>query len=182
MNAKITMITGTALIFAYAIAFASDPADFERMSSGTYAQLLRDGAHAYNRKDYKRAFAKIERTACAGDKTSQALLGRMYILGQGTQKNDLKGYAWISTAAEYRFPRFTSLARRLEQALSEAQRSKGNALANSYRQQYGLVATHMDCQGEWRPGTKIVDRVVCSPQIAGGQEVSVRRCAVDSPH
>jgi len=176
MNTKSMIITCAALLFACTGAVASDRAGFERMPSGTYAQLLGDAGHAYDRKDYNKAFPRIQRAACAGDKTSQVLLGRMYILGQGTEKNDLKGYAWITAAAEYRFPRFTSLAGRLEQALTAEQRSKGNTLADSYKQHYGLVATQMDCQGSARPGAKIVDRVICTPQTAGGLDVWVHRC------
>lgn len=161
-------------------AWTTDKADFSRVPSAGYTHELHEGMRAYNRKDYEQAFALLRRAACAGDKTSQAMVSRMYILGHGTHKDDLKGYAWIRTAAEFRFRDFTSLAHRLEQALTPEQRTTGNALANEYRKRYGLVATHMDCQGEARPGAKIVDRVICAPENAGGAVVWVHRCVDDT--
>src|SRR5512144_1066015 len=83
--------------------WASDPAQFERVQDDAYFNSLREATSAYDAKDYARAFALNQRAACAGDKTSQAILGRMYLLGQGTERNDLTGYAWIKLAAEFNF-------------------------------------------------------------------------------
>lgn len=181
MNVMKTLKLCCVMLLAHASAWATDMQRFDRISSSSYSRSLNDGFRVYNRKQYSRAFGLVERAACAGDKTSQALLGRMYILGQGTAKNGVKGYAWIRTAAEFRFPQFTSLAAKLEDALSPSQRTAGNALAHEYRQRYGLVVTHMDCQGEARHGAKLIDSVVCSPKYAGGADVWVRRCDEVAP-
>ncbi len=161
-------------------ALARDKTELERVPAASFTDQWQQGIRAYNRKDYTRAFPLLERMACAGDKTSQLLVGRMYILSQGTEKDDLKGYAWIKTAAEFRFRDFTSLAHQLEQALDPQQRKDGNALAQKYRQHYGLVATRMDCRGAARHGAKIVDSVVCSPQSAGGSDVWLQSCLSDA--
>src|SRR5512147_89376 len=82
------------------VALAADDAVFEQIQPGAYTDMLRDASMAYDRKDYDQAFALNRRTACGGDKTSQAILGRMYVLGQGAQRDDIAGYAWIKLAAE----------------------------------------------------------------------------------
>jgi len=161
-------------ILPCAIAGAADPA-FERMTSADYAVLMRDSTHAYNRKDYAKAFPLMQRLACGGDKSSQFTLGGMYILGQGVGKDELEGYAWIKLAAEFSFTDYTSLAGKLTQALGDEQRAKGDARAEELHRQYGLVATGMSCHGEPRHGGYVIDSVICSPPTDGGQ-VRVRRC------
>ncbi len=150
-------------------AWAADPAQFERVQNDAYFNSLRD------------ATSLNHRAACGGDKTSQAILGRMYLLGQGTERNDLTGYAWIKLAAEFNFADFTSIARKLEGALTPEMREKGNALSDSLRKSYGLAATNMSCHGVSRHGVYLIDSVVCTPGSAGGGELELRRCVDDAP-
>jgi hypothetical protein len=159
---------------------AMDEANFERMPVDVYADMLREGGVAYDHKDYPRAFELTRRTACAGDKTSQAILGRMYLLGQGVTRDDFTGYAWIKLAAEFKFATYTSLARKLEGALTPEQRAPANARFDELRKLYGTAATNISCHGESPHGAYIIDAVVCKPESDGGRLVLMRRC-VDSP-
>lgn len=159
-----------------ASAFAAAKPGFDRITAAEYKHNLHDGIHAYNRRDYARAFPLLKRAACAGDKTSQALVGQMSILGQGTQKDDLTGYAWIKTAAEFHFTDFTRLARRLERALSPERRVVANERAQRFLSDYGMRTTQMGCRGESRHGAHMIDTVVCTPADAGGPYVWVHRC------
>ena len=156
--------------------FAVAKPGFDRITAAEYKQNLHAGIHAYNRHDYARAFPLLKRAACAGDKTSQALVGQMFILGQGTHKDDLIGYAWIKTAAEFHFTDFTRLARRLQGALSPPRRALADELAQRFRADYGMRATQMGCRGESRHGAYMIDTVVCTPTDAGGPYVWVHRC------
>jgi TPR repeat protein len=160
-----------------ALAAHADEPQFERMQSDAYKAMLRDATVVYDRKDYARAFELNRRAACAGDKTSQAILGRMYLLGQGTSKDEINGYAWIKVAAEFRFADFTSLAHKLEEAMTAEQRAKGSARADELRKDYGLAATNMSCRGESVHGVYLIDGVGCTPPSAGGGTVLVHRCA-----
>ena len=162
-----------------ATAGAADEAQFERVLSDNYNNSLRQATIAYDHKDYARAFELNRRAACAGDKTSQAIVGRMYLLGQAPTRDDLTGYAWIKLAAEFPYADFTSLARKLEASLSDEVRERGNARADAMRKLYGLAATNMSCHGESRRAAYLVDSVVCTPQSAGGGEVELRRCVDD---
>ncbi|MDR3388850.1 MAG: hypothetical protein P4L92_17525 [Rudaea sp.] len=157
-------------------AHAVDNAVFERVAADKYEDMLRNGGVAYDHKDYPRAFELTRRTACAGDKTSQALLGRMYLLGQGVARDDFTGYAWIKLAAEFKFAEFTSLARKLEEAIAPAQRAQANARADALRKQYGMAATNINCRGASPHGVYIIDAVVCKPSSDGGGTVLMHRC------
>jgi hypothetical protein len=165
--------------FAMTASATDDPA-FERMQGDAYKAMLRDASVIYARKDYARAFEMNRRAACAGDKTSQAILGRMYLLGQGTTKDDVTGYAWIKLAAEFRFGDFTALARKLEDAMTPEQRAQGAARTDQLRKDYGLAATNMSCRGESIHGVYLTDAVGCIPVSGGGGVVLLHRC-VDEP-
>jgi hypothetical protein len=166
--------------FAGAAAHAADNAVFERMPADKYADMLREGGTAYDHKDYARAFELNKRTACAGDKTSQAIVARMYLLGQGVARDDFAGYAWITIAAEVKFGDFTSLSRKIEAALKPPQLAQAQAAAAELRKYYGLAATNMSCRAESRHGAYIIDSVACAPQSDGGGMVLLRRCVDDA--
>ena len=163
------------VLFADAAA-ATDYAKFEQVQPGAYADILHDANTAYDKQDFDHAFALNRRAACAGDKTSQAILGRMYVLGQGTPRDEITGYAWIKLAAEFSYADYTSLARKLEAAMAPDQRARANAQADALRNNYGLAATGLSCHAESRHGAYLLDSVVCTPQSAGGGRLELRRC------
>lgn len=167
-------------VFGAVAAHAADNALFERMPAGKYTDMLREGGLAYDHKDYAHAFELNKRTACAGDKTSQAIIARMYLLGQGVVRNDFTGYAWIKLAAEIKFGDFTSLSRKIEGALKPPQLVQAQAAAAELRKNYGLAATNMSCRGESRHGAYLIDSVVCTPQSDGGGMVLLHRCVDDA--
>jgi hypothetical protein len=179
MHKMISVGLGLALVCARAD--AADEAMFDRVQSSVYADMQRQATAAYEGKDYAKAFELNQRMACAGDRTSQAILGRMYVLGQGAGKDPVTGYAWIRVAADFNFAEFTSLARKLEAAMTPEQRDKGNAKAEVFRRNYGPAVTNMSCHGESRHGVYLIDSVVCSPAVGGGGQVLLRRC-VDAAH
>jgi len=157
-----------------AAAWAADES-FEPVLPGAYHDILHDASTAYDKKDYARAFELNQRAACAGDKTSQAILGRMYILGQGVERDEVYGYAWVRLAADFAFADFTSLSRKLEAAMTPAQLEKGNGRADALREKYGFAATNMSCHGTSRRGVYLIDSVVCTPESEGGR-LLLRKC------
>src|SRR3954468_8888559 len=83
---------------------AADPADdaaFDRVFESVYTDLLFVSKTAYQGKRYDEAFPLMKKASCAGDKESQWMLGHMYLLGQGVDRDDFTGYAWIKVAAEF---------------------------------------------------------------------------------
>jgi hypothetical protein len=178
---KKTIFPGCVLwVASICAAHATDTTVFERVPADKYADMLREGGIAYDHKDYARAFELNKRTACAGEKTSQAIIARMYLLGQGVARDDFAGYAWITLAAEIKFGDFTSLSRKIEAALKPAQLAQAQTAAVELRKKYGLAATNMSCRGESRHGAYLIDSVVCTPQSDGGGMVLLRRCVDDA--
>jgi hypothetical protein len=163
------------LLFVAAAASAADD-PFDHVQPNAYHEMQKQASEAYDREDFSKAFELNRKIACAGDKTSQAILGRMYVLGQGTEKDPITGYAWIRVAADFPFADFTSLARKLEAAMTPDQLAAGTAKADTLRKNYGFGATNMSCHGTSRRGVYLIDSVVCTPENDGSGELMLRRC------
>lgn len=152
---------------------------FERVFPVEYSQMLRNAKIAYEHERYDEAFQLFQRTACAGDKESQSALGRMYLLGQGTTRDDLVGYAWLKVAAEVLFPGYQKIVHQLEDAMTPQQRSIADVEASQRIAQYGLAATNMSCAKAASRRGHIVDQIECIPERDGGQ-FRLKRC-IDAP-
>jgi hypothetical protein len=166
------------LLATFAVVASADDM-FDRVQPNEFHQMLLEASQSYDKQDYKRAFELNQRAACAGDKTSQAILGRMYLLGQGVPKDDLTGYAWIKFAADFKYAEFTALAGKLDDALTPQQLAKGKAKVEFLRRNYGPAVTNVSCHGESRRGVYLIDSVTCTPESSGGQ-LLLHRC-VDMP-
>ena len=153
----------------------SDSASFERIERSAYRDMLRDAASAYGAGRYDESFAMFRRTACAGDKQSQSALGRMYLLGQGVQRDDLTGYAWLKLAAEFIYPKYQSVVRALEESMTPEQRKIAEGRVAVLKERYSLGATGMSCSQSASKGGHIIDQIVCTPRYEG-RRLLLRRC------
>lgn len=174
-----------AFLFAAATFFMTEtfqaaPSDeFDRVFPSVYTDLIFDAKTAYQGKRYDQAFPLIRKAACAGDKESQWMLGSMYLQGQGVERDDLQGYAWLKTAAEFHSSEYRSTVRKIEEALSEQERQVAKAAATGVIAAYGLRATKMSCSRAASQGGHIMDLISCTPQI-DGPAFLIKRC-VDEP-
>lgn len=168
---------------ALAVAGSYSSDDFERMLPEKYYATLRDAGRAYAGKRFEEAFNLFHRAACAGDKASQAAIGRMYLLGQGVQHSDLTGYAWLVLATERTFPAYQSLVGTLHDAMTSEQMSVATARIAALKQHYGLAATRLSCElvSSTSTASNLKDTLVCTPQKEGSQ-VLLRRCVDDVPY
>lgn len=160
-----------------ASAIAADAGDFESMSRTSFVGLANDANNAFGNKNYAAAFAKFQRLACGGDKPSQAMLGRMYLSGQGIARDDLQGYEWLKVASEFDFPAYRAIVKKIESVLTPEQLKVTAARADELRQRYGLRATNMSCQQSSSStfSSNLKDAVACTPQL-DGMNFAVRRC------
>ncbi|HET9032450.1 MAG TPA: hypothetical protein VFN25_06055 [Dokdonella sp.] len=176
MSLKIVLVFAVALMSAPLVHAAEfDQSKFESVLPSEYFNMLRDAAVAYGAKDYDKAFRLFQRTACAGDKQSQSALGRMYLLGQGTKRDDLTGYAWLKIAAEFIFPKYQSVVRGLEQAMTPEQRKIADAKAAELIARYSIGETNMSCNLSASKGGHIMDQITCTPQYQG-RLMMLKRC------
>lgn len=175
MTIKTLLIIAGLCVVQPVVAGEWESTRFDRVERSAYADLLRDAASAYAAGQYEDSFVKFRRTACAGDKQSQSALGRMYLLGQGTRRDDLTGYAWLKLAAEVIYPKYQSVVRALEEAMTPDQRKIADERVALFRERYSLGPTGMSCSLSASKGGHIVDRIVCTPR-SEGRRVLLRRC------
>ncbi len=179
MSLKI-MFLGAIAMFSSPLVHAGqmDSEKFERVMPSVYSNTLRDAATAYGAKDYDKSFKLFQRTACAGDKQSQSALGRMYLLGQGTKRDDLTGYAWLKLAAEFIYPKYQTVVRGLEEAMTPEQKGIGDAKFADLNQRYSLGESNMSCNLSASKGGHIMDQIRCTPKYEGSRML-LRKC--DAP-
>lgn len=71
------------------------------LQNKTKATQLYDEAFAhYTAKKYRNAFPVMREAAQLGDKNAMALLGSMYLLGQGTYENGDEALKWLHKAVD----------------------------------------------------------------------------------
>jgi hypothetical protein len=148
---------------------------FDREFAGTYRDMLHDAKAAYDGKRYDKALPLFTKAACAGDKESQMMLGRMHLMGQGTDRDDILGYAWMKVGVEVPFSTYPALVANIENSFSAEQRKIAEAEAKAKIEAYGLRATNMSCNKSASRGGHIMDSITCTPQVEG-TSVLLKRC------
>ena len=74
---------------------------FDTLQNKSRAVQLYDEALAYyGAKKYRNAFPVMREAAQLGDKNAMALLGSMYLLGQGTFENGDESLKWLHKAVD----------------------------------------------------------------------------------
>lgn len=63
-------------------------------------QLYDEALAHYSSKKYRNAFPVMREAAQLGDKNAMALLGSMYLLGQGTYENGEESLKWLHKAVD----------------------------------------------------------------------------------
>lgn len=166
-------------LFMSALAHAGelDLSKFDRVMPSVYSNMIRDAAQAYGNKRYDKSFEQFQRLACAGDKQSQSALGRMYMLGQGTKRDDLTGYAWLKLAAEVVYPKYQAIVRQIEDAMTPEQNKMAEALVADLSSRYSLNASRMGCTLSASKGGHIIDQIICTPQNQGNR-LLLRQCDI----
>jgi len=165
------------LCLSPALASAFEARDFDSISRSAYFELSSEAANAFANKQYELALPKFQRLACAGDKPAQYMLGRMYLAGQGIERDDLQGYLWLKLAAEYDFPAYRSIVKTIESKLKPEQLKFTAEPAETMRQRYGLRATSISCNQSSSSSysSNLKDAVICTPQ-AQADGFLLRKC------
>lgn len=161
------------------IAFAEE-GGFAKVFESVYTDLLFKAKSAYAGKRYDEAFPPMKEAACAGDKESQWMLGHMYLLGQGVERDDLTGYGWLKVAAEFQSAEYRSAVKQIEDAIDSKQLPAVKAVGQKYIDTYGLRATHMSCNRAASQHGHIMDQIRCVPRY-DGQLAMLRQCVADNP-
>lgn len=162
-----------------AAAFAANARDgWQTMDFRDWRYMMKDAHAAYEREDYERAFKLYARNACLGDKSSQFALGTMFLMGQGTQPDGMRAYAWYKVAAESNDPDYIKALKRIEPLIPAEHRAASDELAADYVARFGAKATNVSCQRRAEAGTRISE-LECKPPIdPRTAKIEVRVCEV----
>lgn len=162
-----------------AVAFAAHADDgFQTMDFRDWRYMMKDAHAAYEREDYDKAFKLYARNACLGDKSSQFALGTMFLMGQGTQPDGMRAYAWYKVAAESGELDYLKAVDRIVPLIPAEHRQASDALAAEYVERFGSKATNVSCQRRAEAGTRISE-LECKPPIdPRTAKIRVRICEV----
>ncbi|MEJ8569519.1 tetratricopeptide repeat protein [Elongatibacter sediminis] len=127
----------------------------EVISQETLDQTLLDARNAIEREEFKAAFALYDQAARWGHKGAQYVLGELYNEGKGVARDPVRGYAWLTVAAEAPDRDFRRALKRAGQALSDAEKAQAERLAREYAGIYGMEAAGVYCKKESRVGSNI---------------------------
>lgn len=101
------------------------------------------GMRRYVHHDYAGALKYFKIGAYYADKLSQLSIGLMYVNGEGVEKDPLTGYAWLSVAAERKYPEFVATRDRIKASLTPAQLQQAQPILANLEAKYGdAVAKH----------------------------------------
>ena len=120
----------------------------------TYNIQLKSALRLYQNADYEKALPALEVFAKRGNKVSQYILGTMYLNSQGTNKDLMKSYAWLSVANEQRTKKWQKPLKMLEEKLPEQFLVNADQEAQKYVSDFGIKAQHMKCRKVKTLGSK----------------------------
>lgn len=165
-----------------ALAAAAVPAvardGWQTMDFRDWRDMIKEAHAAYEREDYDKAFGLYARNACLGDKSSQFALGTMFLMGQGTQPDGMRAFAWYKVASESGELDYVKAFNRVDSLIPAEHRAASEELAADYVARFGSRATNVSCQRRAEAGTKISE-LECKPPIdPRTAKIEVRVCEV----
>ena len=120
----------------------------------------RAGLQMYESGEYEKAFAMLKKTAAQGMKSSQYVLGFMFMKGQGIDKNLLFGLAWMGLATEAKNDEWQQTFDRFYNTLNAAQQSMLDDKIEEYRKKFGASAQGITCAKAAAVGSRRQD-IIC---------------------
>ena len=120
----------------------------------TYNIQLKSALRLYQNEDYEKALPALEVFAKRGNKTSQYIVGTMYLNSQGIKQDLMKSYAWLTVANEQRSKKWQRPLKMLEEKLPEQFLESADQEAQQYLSDFGIKAQHMKCRKVKTLGSK----------------------------
>ncbi len=94
----------------------------------------------YKSQEFSKAIDVYEKLAKAGDSYSQYKLSIMLLLGQGTDQNDIKAYAWAFLAKSSKQKSFVDYFNQLDESIEQANRDEFENAAFELYEKYNDLA------------------------------------------
>ncbi len=165
MNKVIKALTAVLITVSFS-SFATS--NDELLELDTYTEQISEGLKLYQEADYQAALAKLELSAMQGDKTSQYIVGTMYLNGQGTNQDLLKSYAWLTVANEQKSQNWKKPLKMLNSKLPTDFLQQASFEANKYVEQFGVKTQQLKCRNTRTLGSKKGKHLCTKAEIKPG--------------
>ena len=135
-------------VVCFSAVSAQDAADEEATASMPGHKANEEGSRHYKNKDYDAALPYLHVAAEWGFKDAQVRLGQIYLKGLGaTEKNKLRGLAWIGTAASKPSqPSYEKMYERELDKVSDENKASVERAVDAYTQRFGSGAAGVTCK------------------------------------
>lgn len=120
----------------------------------SYNKELKMAIRSYQVNDYNEALLKLEIFAKRGDKTSQYIVGTMYLNAQGTKQDLTKSYGWLTVANEQKTQAWELPLKMLQDKLPVEHLEILALEGEKYIKLYGVKSQRLKCKNVKRLGSK----------------------------
>jgi TPR repeat protein len=120
----------------------------------SYNKELKTAIRLYQVNDYNEALPKLEKFAKRGDKTSQYIVGTMYLNAQGTKQDLPKSYGWLTVANEQKTQAWELPLKMLHDSLSVEYLEILALEGEKYINLYGAKSQRLTCKNVKTLGSK----------------------------
>ncbi|TWX73709.1 sel1 repeat family protein [Colwellia sp. C1TZA3] len=120
----------------------------------SYNKELRTAIGLYKVNNYNEALFKLEIFAKRGDKTSQYIVGTMYLNAQGTKQDLIKSYGWLTVANEQKTQAWELPLTMLQDKLPADYLEKLALEGQKYIKLYGAKSQRLKCKNVKKLGSK----------------------------
>ena len=120
----------------------------------SYNKELKMAIRSYQVNDYNEALPKLEIFAKRGDKTSQYIVGTMYLNAQGTKQDLTKSYGWLTVANEQKTQAWELPLKMLQDKLPVEHLEILALEGEKYIKLYGAKSQRLKCKNVKRLGSK----------------------------
>lgn len=163
---KILGLLTAVLVTASVSSYATSNEDV--LDIDTYNKHISDAMELYQASDYDAALPLIEVSAMRGDKTSQYVLGTMYLNGQGTEQDLIKSYSWLTVANEQKSPHWKKPLEMLDEKLPADFLDLAKTEAEKYVEQFGVKTQQLKCRNIKTLGSKKGSHLCLKSEVKPG--------------
>jgi len=174
----LSVLLASLLLSAFADADSAAPVtdpDIARafVSYAEYKNIAEAAFRDYQEGDFDAAFENISKSARWGDKYAQYMLGLMYVFGDGTEVDFVKGMAWLEVASEAPNRKWRRDLEKLRQEATVEEIKSASDLATRLIDYYGMAANEITCTRRAEIGSNVKEAVCTKRRRPDGVSVRV---------
>ena len=148
------------VIVLFSVALSSEEAAEVYIDPIVYYEANLEGVKLYEEGEYEEAFPLLRQASRKGFKQSQVRLGGIYLYGLGVERSDIRGLAWIGTAARNtEIKEITDLFDSIWIKVPDSAAPQITAVIDQYVDRYGMDPKEL-----------------CEKTRQAGSAISVRTC------